>query len=689
MKKLLLIAFVLGFVIPSSAQIDRSTIPNAGPMPRIQLKKPVQFKLKNGLQVMIVENHKLPRVSIQLSIDTPPILEGEKVGTSSLLSSMLGKGSASISKDDFIEEVDFLGARLNFGALSAYGQSLSKVYPRILELMAEGALNPSFDPEEFDKEKEKIITGLKSNEKSVESIAARLQRAVAYGTDHPYGEFETPESIEGIALEDVSAFYQKYFVPNNAYLVILGDVDLKEAKKLAKKHFGNWKKAAAVATYNPAANATDEVAINFVDMPNAKQSVVAVQSLVDLKMSDEDYLDALVANKILGGGSSARLFLNLREDKAYTYGSYSTLGNDKYDKARFRAYASVRNAVTDSAVVQLLEEVDSIQNELVSDKELADAKANYMGSFIMNIEKPETIAAYALNIATENLPDDFYENYLSRLEAVSPKDVLAAAKKYLDINSTQVYVAGKGKEVLEALEQMSFKGEKVAVNYFDKTANAIDRPNYDLEIPDGVTAKTVVESYLNAIGGRSLLETVEAISYKAKAEMQGMTLEFSVLKTSEQQYKQSLSMMGNVMSEQVLNGDSGYMTLRGQKTPIPEDQIDKVILEAQLFKELKLDLDQLKIESIEQIGDRKAYKIAVTENQWAYYDTETSLKLMELNSVEMNGQTMDNAVKFGDYKAQEGILFPFIFSQQMGPQELEFKVEELKINPVISQGSFN
>jgi predicted Zn-dependent peptidase len=156
MKKLLLIAFVLGFVIPSSAQIDRSTIPNAGPMPRIQLKKPVQFKLKNGLQVMIVENHKLPRVSIQLSIDTPPILEGEKVGTSSLLSSMLGKGSASISKDDFIEEVDFLGARLNFGALSAYGQSLSKVYPRILELMAEGALNPSFDPEEFDRKKRKL-----------------------------------------------------------------------------------------------------------------------------------------------------------------------------------------------------------------------------------------------------------------------------------------------------------------------------------------------------------------------------------------------------------------------------------------------------------------------------------------------------------------------------------------------------
>jgi predicted Zn-dependent peptidase len=235
MKKLLLIALVLGFVIPSKAQINRTAIPEAGPMPSIQLKKPEQFQLKNGLHVLIVENHKLPRVSIQLSIDTPPILEGDKVGTSSLLSAMLGKGSASISKDEFIEEVDFLGAQLNFGALSAYGQSLSKVYPRIMELMAEGALNPSFDAAEFEKEKEKIITGLKSNEKSVEAIASRIQRAVAYGNDHPYGEFETPESIEGISIDDVTKFYEEHFVPNNAYLVILGDVELKEAKKISQK----------------------------------------------------------------------------------------------------------------------------------------------------------------------------------------------------------------------------------------------------------------------------------------------------------------------------------------------------------------------------------------------------------------------------------------------------------------------
>lgn len=689
MKKLITIVFALGFIVCATAQIDRSSIPEAGPMPSIQLKKPIQFKLKNGLEVLVVENHKLPRVSVQLSIDTPPILEGEKVGTSSLLAAMLGKGSSTISKDDFNEEVDFLGAQLSFGSLSAYGQSLSKVYPRIMELMAEGALNPSFDQEEFEKEKEKIITGLKSNEKSVESIASRLQRAVAYGPAHALGEFETPQSIENITIEDVSTFYQKYYVPNNAYLIIIGDVELKEAKKMAKQLFGKWKKASFLPLYNADSKAADKVEINFVDMPNAKQSVVAVQSLVDLKMKDEDYLDALLANKILGGGSSARLFLNLREDKAYTYGSYSSLGNNKYDKARFRAYASVRNAVTDSAVVQLLEEIDRIQNELVSDKELADAKANYIGSFVMNIEKPETIARYALNIATEDLPDDFYETYLNRIEAINAKDVLTAAKKYLNVNSAQVVVAGKGKEVLEGLEQMTFKGNTLNVNYYSKTAESIDRPSYEMDIPDGVNAKTVIESYIDAIGGQELLKDIEAISYKAIAETQGMKLEFSVLKTSKQQYKQSLSMMGNVMSEQVFDGDNGYMTMRGQKMPIPEEQKDKVIQEAQLFKELQLNLDELKIESIEQIGEKKAYKILIAEGQYAYYSTENALKIMESNTVKMNGQTIENSIKFSDYKEQNGIQFPFVFTQQMGPQELEFKVEELKINPPIAKGSFN
>lgn len=688
MKKLIYLLFVLGIALPLQAQIDRSQVPTAGPTPVIQLKKPVQYQLKNGLKVLIVENHKLPRVSMQLRIDHPPIYEGDKVGTSSLLGAMLGKGSESISKDDFNEEVDFLGASINYGALSASASSLSKVYPRILELMADAALHPHFTQEEFDKEKEKLITGIKSIDKSVNSIASRLQQGVAYGTDHALGEFESEESVRGIVIEDIQKFYETHFTPNQAYLVIIGDVQVKEAKNLAKKYFSSWKKAPAIATYKAKDTSPQKTSIAFVDMPNAQQSVVAVQNLVPLKMSDKDYLDALLANNILGGTSTARLFMNLREDKAYTYGSYSSIGNDKYDQSRFRAYASVRNAVTDSAAVQILNEIDRMQNEKVSDKELEDAKAIYMGSFVMAMEKPETIARYALNIATENLPDNFYETYLSRLQAVTPEDVLAASKKYLRSDQAQIVIAGRGKEVLENLEKMEFKGQTLPIHFYTKTVEKTARPNYDAAIPEGLTAKAVIDSYIEALGGVDRLRAIQSIGYTAEAEMQGMKLEIKILKTAKNQYKQSMSMMGNTMSEQVFNGESGFVSMRGQKMPIPEEQLGALRLEAAPFPELDMDSSALSIEGVETMGDTKAYKIALSKNKSAYFDVSTGLKLKEVTQVEAQGQTVESVMEFGDYREKEGVLLPYSFQQQIGPRSLEFKISSLQINPEVSDEDF-
>ena len=162
------------------AQIDRRKMPKAGPAPEINSSDPQRFELNNGLKVLVVENHKLPRVSIQLLIDNPPILEGDKAGVSSFTASLLGNGSKSISKDDFNEEVDFLGARISFGSQSAFASSLSKYFPRILELMADAAINPNFTEEEFEKEKQKLLTSLKAQEKDVSAIANRVQNALAY-----------------------------------------------------------------------------------------------------------------------------------------------------------------------------------------------------------------------------------------------------------------------------------------------------------------------------------------------------------------------------------------------------------------------------------------------------------------------------------------------------------------------------
>ena len=331
MKKLVL-SLLLICGLSAVAQVDRSTQPKAGPAPEINLSKPQTFKLKNGLSVIVVENHKLPRVSYTLTLDNPPIAEGKKVGAASLSGALLGKGSTSISKDDFNEEVDYMGARINFGSQYASASGLSQYADRILELLADAAINPNFTEEEFKKEQELLIEGLKTNEKSVEAAASTVSRALLYGKDHPKGEFETPEMVEQVTLADAKAFYDKAFIPNNAYLVVVGDVDYKNIKKEITKNFKDWKPGAELTNdfKTPENVATTE--INFVDMPNAVQSQVIVENLAELKMSDPDYFPVLIANQILGGGGEGRLFLNLREDKGYTYGAYSGIGNDKFGK---------------------------------------------------------------------------------------------------------------------------------------------------------------------------------------------------------------------------------------------------------------------------------------------------------------------------------------------------------------------
>jgi predicted Zn-dependent peptidase len=689
MKKIILSLVIALTTVSLYAQIDRTTMPEAGPAPTINLEEPTRFELKNGLTVMVVENHKLPRVSIQLSIDNPPSLEGEKAGVSSLAAGLLGNGSTNISKDAFNEEVDFLGASLNFGASSAFASSLSKYFPRILELMADAAINPNFTEEEFQKEKEKLLTGLKSQEKDVSAMAGRVQSAIAYGKEHPYGEFATEETVNKVSLEDAKKFYQTYFNPNNAYLVIIGDVDTKAVKKLVKKHFNSWEKGAQVLTNWKNPVASNEATINFIDMPNAVQSEVSVQNVVNLQMKDPDYLPTLMANRILGGGGSARLFQNLREDKAYTYGSYSSIGNSKYVPSRFRAYASVRNAVTDSAAVQILEEIQKITSEPVTQKELDAAKATYVGNFVMALERPSTIANYALNIETEGLPKDFYKTYLERINAITVADVQQAAGKYFSTENTQVVVTGKGKEVLENLEKMTFQGKKLPVKYFNTNADQVEKPEYKMELPAGVTAQSVIENYLDAIGGRAVLEKVKTVSIFASGEVQGMALNFQLIRTSDNQFMQNIEMMGRSMSKQVFNGENGYAMMQGQKMNLNPQQAAMIKDEAQPFYELNLDPEAISLEGIEKVDGENAYKVKVSGNRVAFYNVDSGQKIQEITTTEMMGQTIESTMKFGDYKEASGIMFPFYLGQMMGPQLIEFTIEKIDVNSGVTAEDFN
>ena len=323
MKKLLILITSL-LVFSVVGQVDRSKQPTPGPAPTIQVKEPQQYKLKNGLTVMFVENRKLPIVSASLILDNPPILEGIKVGQSQLTSSLLGKGSKKIKKDDFYDEIDFMGSNISISASSAFAQSLTRYFQRTFQMMADAAINPNFTEEEFTKERDVLIDGLKSSEKDVSTAARRVERLLAYGVNHPYGEYVTAGTVNNIKLSDVQRFYDFRFRPNNAYLVIGGDIDFESVKTMVKKYFAKWKPNPVASSPIPKVINPVSTQIDFVNMPNAVQSEVVVQSTTYLAKKDTDYFSVLMANSILGGGGEARLFLNLREDKGYTYGSYSS-----------------------------------------------------------------------------------------------------------------------------------------------------------------------------------------------------------------------------------------------------------------------------------------------------------------------------------------------------------------------------
>ncbi|TDN95546.1 putative Zn-dependent peptidase [Salegentibacter sp. 24] len=684
MKFNILTLFIACFLSTAAiAQVDRSKQPEPGPAPKINLGQPDEFTLDNGLKVLVVENHKLPRVSASLIIDNKPHAE-EKPATSSLVSALMGTGTENISKDEYNEEIDFLGANINLGAESAYAASLSKFFPRIMELMAEGALRPKFTQEEFEAEKTKQIEGLKSINKDVGSIASRVSAALAYGVDHPYGEFATVENTEKVTLEDVKSFYNNYFKPDNAYLVVVGDVKTAEVKKLAEKTFGSWEAGAPKPQNLPEVTNVAQTQINLVDMPNAVQSELRLQNTIDLEMSDEDYFPVLVANQILGGSFGSYLNMNLREDKGYTYGAGSNTGADKY-ASRFIAQASVRNAVTDSAIVETLKEIRRIKTEPVDADMLKDAKSKFAGDFVLRLEQPSTIANYALNIKTNDLSEDFYENFLEEINAVTAEDIQRVANKYYQTDNMRIVVAGKASEIAENLEKIELNGKNIPVKYYNKLGEEVEKPEQK-QLDASVTVAKVFENYIEAVGGRDAVQDVESVVMKAEATIQGMALNLVQKRTMNGKLNQEVSVGGNVMSKQVFDGEAGFIVAQGQKIPYTAAQIEAAKIDATPFPELEV--GDATLEGIETVQGEDAYVVAFSDNYKAYYNVKSGLKMQTVQTISQGGQTINVPTGYSDYQAVEGVKFPFQMTQAAGPQTFEFNVTEILINEGISAEDF-
>ena len=689
--KNLIVGLAIIFANSLSAQLDRSIVPESGPTPEIFFGKPQTFTLDNGLTVMVVENNKLPRASASLSFDNPLIFEGEIAGVSSILAEMIGNGTQSISKEDFIEEVDFMGASLNITGSGAFAGSLKRYFPRVLELMSQAVLEPLFTQEEFDNQKNLIKESLKTSEKDVSTAANRVQNFITYGANHPNGEFVSQASLDKASFNDAVDFYNNFSSPNNAYLVILGDIEFEEIKEKVTELFNSWESKEVVANSFPEPKNPDETEVIFVDMPNGVQSVVTVINTTDFNKKQTDYFPALVATRILGGGGAGRLFNNLREDKGWTYGSYSSISESYKTKGLILAQAQVKNEVTDSAAVELLVELDKMRNKLVTDEELMSTKAKYTGNFVMSLENPATIAGFARNIITQDLPEDYYNSFLENINNVTKQDVQNAAQKYFSTNKTRIFITGKGSEILEKIEGIEFNGKKLKVRYFDQYGSETPRPDYS--VSDDVTAESVINKYIKSIGGTEKLKSVSSIEIKATANIQGTVLEMYSLKNNQNQSLMTMTAMGMTLVKSVFNKYQGFNEVNGQRIPLSDEELEQAIINSALFSELNFDLGSIELVGTSVVNEEKAYEIKITDNKSVFYSAETGLKLKEFESQEVDGNLITGEVFYKEYKEVDGILIPSEINQVSAsipvPGGLTFKTSIIKLNVKTSDSDFN
>lgn len=440
---------------PEAPKAPEKEAPPASAAPRdIKFPPLAKDKLDNGLGLDVVTSDALPTVQLQLVIQSGSASDPEKMpGLAALVGDMLKEGTKKRSAAQLAEQVEFLGAELNVytGRETTYlsMRALSEHMEAALELLADAALNPAFRPRELDKLKRRELNRLKLSRNEAKYVARREFNAALYG-DHPYARTDTTEAaLKRIKRGDLMKWHKAHMVPNNAFLVVVGDARAAQVKELAGKVFKRWKtRKVKEETYAaPPARTKREVLV--VDRPDSVQSVIYIGHL-GLKRANKDFIPLRVANQVLGGSAASRLFMDLREKRSLTYGAYSRVG-ESVDVGIFRAAASVRNEVTGEAVGAFFEHLERITNEPVPETELADAHRYLGDSFPLKIETAARVADLVADLRIFGLPDGYWDSYRSQIRGVSVAQAHEAAKAHIHPDKALVLVVGKAADVVPAL----------------------------------------------------------------------------------------------------------------------------------------------------------------------------------------------------------------------------------------------
>ena len=451
-------------VAPAPAKIQKNAPSAQGwrknppelPAPRpVNLPSLTTYKLNNGLTVQLVEDHRVPFITVFLGIKAGSSLEPQDLtGLASMTADMITEGTKSRTSRQIADETDFIGGGLKGAADYDYtlisASSLSKYTDKLFGLVSDVLLNPSFPEDELKLKKTNLLQELVVKRSQPDFLKEERFNKVIFG-NHPYAVVApTPESVERMSVQALKDFHAKHFVPNEAVLIVVGDFQKAAMQDLIENSFGAWAAAALPVVKLPQMPKQLGRRIYLVDRPGSVQAAVKVGN-VAINKKDPDYFPLMVANQILGGAAHSRLFLNIREQKGYTYGAYSGFAARR-DPGAFAAEAEVRTDVTAPSLQEFLYELERIRNVKVTDKEIKDAQTYLTGSFQLGLETQAGLAQKLLEVQLYDLPADYLQKYTEQILSVTTDDIRRVARKDIDIDNLAIVIVGDANKIKPDLQ---------------------------------------------------------------------------------------------------------------------------------------------------------------------------------------------------------------------------------------------
>lgn len=692
MKKIFTLCF-LALGTWSTAQVDRSVMPAPTQAKKINIKDSEVFTTANGITVILSENHKLPRVSFDLNMGSDPRLEGTKAGLADMAGSMIMSGTTNRTKDQLDQEIDFIGASLGADKSSISMSCLTKHMDKGLNLMSDVLFNANFPQSEFDRIKKQNVSSLMAAKSDAGTMAQNATVKINF-PNHPFSDVMSEETLNNISREDLVSFYKANFTPTGSYLVVVGDINRQQTEAMANAYFGKWTDGSVYTEQPNTGSYTKGNRVVFVKKPGAVQSVVYITFPINMKTGDKNQLPLTVLNGILGGGGfGTRLMQNLREDKAYTYGCYSSL-NITEDGSWMSAGGNFQNAVTDSAIEQILLEFQKITNEYVKDEELNLTKTNMAGGFARSLERPQTIARFALNIIKNKLPNDYYQTYLQRLEGVSKEDILQMAQQYFTSKNCNIIVVGN-EEVVEKLKRFDADGK---IEVLDAFGNVMKDTK-----PADITSEQLIDNYTMALTSttskKAAIKKLKTIkNFERVYEFKGDQIPFAIKSTevfvAPLTEGQKLEGGGQVIQQSFYNGKTGFtLDNRSGKTELTEEELTSKSKSNGIIPEINYAKNGLshQLVGIENMNGVDYYVMKTVDGKnesFDYFNKTTFMKEKTINIMNRDGKTMESTITYGDFKEVNGMKFAHAITQSFGPMVLSGTIISLTVNGKIDMKNF-